>query len=253
MSCVKQSFIPGLRPAHPTFPVRDTSNFPLSSEGAKGERLSRIAVKKYVSFGCLFLLLVGSLSVFCAFRNVGFWLARQDAPVHADLIVCLNGEHRVAKAAQLYGLGWADSILLTVGETADVLVRKGVPESAVRLAPGVRTTFEEALAASQYVRENPAATGLVVSDPFHLARVRWSFGKTFRDLDTELAFVASDLPWLGPIWFDDPSARFQTVSELSKIVFYRAYYGLLRQKTAPDRVFALKEKYLGFLRRVLTH
>ncbi len=216
----------------------------------QGNGLGRVSGKKYVLFACL--MLAASLSVFHAFRNVGLWLARQDDPVPADLIVCLmSGKHRVAKAARLYHKGFADTILLTVKETADVLVRQGVPECAIQLAPGVRTTFEEATAASEFVRKNRAAVVLVVSDPFHLARVRWSFEKAFHDLDTRLVFVASDFPWPGLHWFDDPFARYETASELSKIVFYRAYYGLLSRKTSPEWVFAFKDKYLRFLRKVL--
>jgi uncharacterized SAM-binding protein YcdF (DUF218 family) len=205
--------------------------------------------RKYTLIKCLLLLLI--VSAIPVFNNIGIWLSRNDSPVPADLIICLSGEHRITKAAQLYRQGLADTVLLTVNATGDVLVKKGVPSSAVHLAPGVRTTFEEALAAREFVSQNDAAIALVISDPYHISRVRWSFQKTFKGMDTHLVFVASDLFWPQCDWFPDPFARYQVASEISKILFYRTYYGLLGRKSTPDWVFQWKNRYLGFLRKVL--
>ncbi len=205
--------------------------------------------RKYVLIIWL-LLIIGSTIL--VFNNIAIWLSRNDAPVPADLIICLSGKHRIAKAARLYHQGLADTVLLTVNTTDDVLVQKGVPSSAVKLAPGVRTTFEEASAARKYVRQNPAATALVISDPYHMSRVRWSFEKAFQSMDIRLVFVASDLFWPQHTWFNDPFARYQVASEVSKMLFYRIYYGLLDRKTTPEWVFKWKKRYLGFLKKVLS-
>ena len=206
-------------------------------------------LRKYVLIICLLLIIVSTIKVF---NNIGIWLSRNDAPVTADLIICLSGEHRIAKAARLYRQGLADTVLLTVHATDDVLVQKGVPSRAVELAPGVRTTFEEALAAREYVRQNPVATALVISDPYHMSRVRWSFEKIFQGMDTHLVFVASDLFWPRHNWFNDPFARYQVASEVSKMLFYRTYYGLLDRKTTPEWVFKWKKRYLNFLKKLLS-
>ena len=139
--------------------------------------------RKYALIICL-LLITGSTIL--VFNNIAVWMSRNDVPAPADLIICLSGEYRIAKAAQLYRQGLSNTVLLTVRETDDALVQKGVPSGAVHLAPGVRTTFEEAMAAREYVRQNPAATALVISDPYHMSRVRWSFEKTFQDTDIHL-------------------------------------------------------------------
>jgi uncharacterized SAM-binding protein YcdF (DUF218 family) len=214
-----------------------------------GEILSLISRKNALIIGLMLLLIVSSIRIF---NNIGIRLAQNDAPLPADLIICLNGQHRIAKAVQLYEEGLADKILLTVDTTGKVLIRKGVPSNAIELAPGVRTTFEEALAAREYVHQNPSGTALVISDPYHLWRVRWSFEKAFQGMDTHLVFVASDLFWPRHDWFHDPFARYQVASELSKMLFYRIYHGLLGRKTAPEWVFAWKTKYLGFLRKALS-
>ena len=206
-------------------------------------------LRKYVLIICLLLIIVSTIKVF---NNIGIWLSRTDTPVPADLIICLSGEHRIAKAARLYHQGLADTVLLTVHATDDVLVQKGVPSGAVELAPGVRTTFEEALAAREYVRQNPTGTALVISDPYHMSRVRWSFEKIFQGMDTHLVFVASDLFWPRHNWFNDPFARYQVASEVSKMLFYRTYYGLLDRKTTPEWVFKWKKRYLNFLKKLLS-
>lgn len=117
----------------------------------------------------------------------------------------------------------------------------------------VRTTFEEALAVREYVRQNPISTALVISDPYHMSRVRWSFEKVFQDTDIRLIYVASDLPWPQRHWYHDPFARYQVASEVSKTLFYHIYYGLLGRKIAPERVFKWKNRYLRFLRKTLTY
>jgi uncharacterized SAM-binding protein YcdF (DUF218 family) len=210
----------------------------------------RLISRKYaLIIGLMLLVIVSSIRIF---NNIGIRLAQNDAPIPADLIICLNGHHRINKSVQLYQEGLADKILLTVDTTGKVLIRKGVPSDAIELAPGVRTTFEEALAAREYVHQNPAGTALVISDSYHLWRVRWSFEKAFQDMDTHLVFVASDLFWPGHDWFHSPFARYQVASEVSKILFYLTYHGLLDRQTAPEWVFVWKTKYLGFLKRVLS-
>ncbi len=166
-------------------------------------------------------------------------------------MVCLNGDHRIAKSAELYQRGLADEILLTVQRNKDVLTRRGVPKSAVKLAPGVRTTFEEAFAIRTYVLRNPVRQVMVVSDPWHLARVRWTFRKVFEGMGTEFVFVASDHPWPVRDWFRDDEARFHAVSEISKILFYWVYYGIMGQKCAHDWVFEWKSRYVALLRWAL--
>lgn len=61
-----------------------------------------------------------------------------------------------------------------------------------------------------------------------------------------------DLFWPQHNWFNDPFARYQVASEISKMLFYRTYYGLLDRKTTPEWVFKWKKRYLGFLKKVLS-
>jgi uncharacterized SAM-binding protein YcdF (DUF218 family) len=96
------------------------------------------------------------------------------------------------------------------------------------------------------VRQNPTGKALVISDPYHMLRVRWSFEKIFQDMDTHLVFVASDLFWPQHNWFNHPFARYQVASEVSKILFYRTYYGLLGQKTPLNGFLTGRIDILGF-------
>ena len=208
--------------------------------------------RKYNLVTSLLLLFMLLGSAYLVFNINDVRLGRSDKPVSADLIICLNGEQRIAKAAKLYQQGWADTVLLTARKTDEKLVQKGVPSNAVKLAPRVSTTFEEALAAREYVIQHPAATVLVISDPFHLARVRWSFKKTFQGLGTRLLFVGSDLRLPRRGWYHDAKVRYQVATEVSKMIFYQTYFGILGQKSVPEWLDGFKPGYLKVLKKILS-
>ena len=186
-----------------------------------------------------------------AFFQVGYWLdAGQEKVDRADLIICLNGPHRVAKAAELFKKGTATEILLTVKPSPTPLSRLGVPKRAIHLAPDPRTTYEEAMAAREFVDTHPVSSAVVVSDAYHLARVKWSFENVFEGMGVRLEFLASKRNWPAATWYQYPRSRYLTASEVSKIVFYWIYHGLLGNKETEEWVFKVKKAYLGWLRRV---
>jgi len=186
-----------------------------------------------------------------AYSNVGHWLAISDEPVEAELIVALNGYDRIAKAAQMYHQGLADSVLLTVHSNPEVLTKRGVDPENVHTAPGVRSTFEEALATRSHIKNNPISSLMVVSDPWHLARVRWSFERVLENIEVTIYFVASDQEWPADEWAEDARTRYIVASEVSKFIFYRINYGLLEQEEVPEWVKEWGEAYFGFLRKML--
>jgi len=47
------------------------------------------------------------------------------------------------------------------------------------------------------LRERGYRSALVVTDPYHLRRVRWTFRHVFKNQPINLVFVASDMPWKG--------------------------------------------------------
>lgn len=146
------------------------------------------------------IILLVLLAVF--FRYAGTLLVEENTPKKADLIIVLmgSGPDRILGAVDLYKAGYAPRILMVenwepgyelleergvkvprdAGLTAWVGIQLGVPEEAFVILPGnARSTQEEALIASRYLRDDPDIDRvLLVSSKYHSRRsaiiFRWA-------------------------------------------------------------------------------
>jgi uncharacterized SAM-binding protein YcdF (DUF218 family) len=138
------------------------------------------------------LLGVSTLLYLAAFAHV-WYLSRQDEHVPADAIVVLGAAHYVGRpspvlrarldhAAELFREGLAPIIIVTGGmATGDAvseatvghqyLVGVGVPGSAVVVRPEGRNSRESVASAAAWLEEHGLQEVLLVSDPFHMARL----------------------------------------------------------------------------------
>jgi uncharacterized SAM-binding protein YcdF (DUF218 family) len=93
---------------------------------------------------------------------------------------------RTNRAADLYQQGLADHILCagglpgyaTVSEAQtcrDILLQRGVPDSAIALEDKSRSTQENASYADVVMQAQGWRTAIVVSDAYHLLRSQWLF------------------------------------------------------------------------------
>lgn len=162
-----------------------------------------------------------------AFQNAGIWLSNSDSPKKAEVIVCLGGPDRVRKAAELVHRGYGRSLILTAVKTKDSLVKLDVPQDTITLAPWPKTTFQEALAVAPLLKEKRIRSALVVTDPFHIKRVHWTFEHVFKDQPVRFEFISSDLPFVRSRWWEDKTSRFYVLSEYTKMVYYRVFHGML--------------------------
>ena len=133
------------------------------------------------------------LSLF-VFFNIGRWLVVDDPLEKASAIAVLSGKmpSRALEAARIYQAGYASEVWLTrtiepeaslqalsvpfTGEEAYdrmVLVRKGVPESAIRvLDPPVVNTADEMQAIGQALGQEKQRTVIIVTSKVHTRRVK---------------------------------------------------------------------------------
>jgi uncharacterized SAM-binding protein YcdF (DUF218 family) len=185
-----------------------------------------------------------------AWTHLGTWLVAADLPEKADVIVCLGGVERVKKSAALFHQGLAPLIILTVSRTKKPLTDLGVPENRIILAPGPTTTYEEALAVAPILDRLNCRSVLVVSDPFHLRRVRWTFTHVLANQSVKLIFASSDFPWKEEGWWKDEQEKFFVYSELTKIGYYRLAHGLLGIGEEPAWIVDLKKRYQVWLKKV---
>lgn len=122
-----------------------------------------------------------------------YWVSRQDQRERADAIVVLgaaqyNGrpspvlKARLDHALELYREGLAPMVVVTGGigpgdrmseaTVGHKYLRAQLPDSAIIVRPDGRTTEESMRSVAEWMREREVARVLLVSDPFHMARLR---------------------------------------------------------------------------------
>jgi uncharacterized SAM-binding protein YcdF (DUF218 family) len=194
---------------------------------------------------------IGLLTVLAAIGAVGAflflapWLQYQDQPEPARYILPLAGdEHRLIKAAELYNQGLAPKVLLSNervrppsradllrlelgypridGETyrLALLERLGVPRTATEsFGHGLVSTVEEAEALQKFL---PQATGtiILVTSPYQARRAKLIFEGLMPG--TRFLIVWPPEGAVPARWWTDRDAALLAVSEMAKLVFYRA-------------------------------
>lgn len=190
-------------------------------------------------------LLAAGLSVFIlsvwGIVNLGEYLSTPaQAPRKADLIVVLGGDGgaRSLTGAELYQGGLAPYLLLTGLEEGEkeavpyylhwrsqLLQAKGVAATAILFDEKSMNSWQEAQNTLEMMRQKGWRRVLVVSDPPHLRRLDWVWGKTFAGTDKEYLLIAAMPSWWRSRawWGDERSAKF-VVNELGKLIYYRLKY-----------------------------
>lgn len=135
-----------------------------------------------------------------------FLQAQASAPSQADVLVALGGESgdRALTAASLFRDGFAPRMLLTgfaLSPTevrpayrhwrAQVLAEQGVPIESIIYDPDSTNSWEEAVNTRRTMEANGWRRVLVVSDPYHMRRLSWAWGRAFRDSGLSYSLVAS--------------------------------------------------------------
>jgi hypothetical protein len=125
------------------------------------------------------LSILGSLAA-GLYVSVIFWPVA-DTEQRSDLIICLGGNARTRqeKSLKLYKEKYAQKLLLT-NQSPDYFLENGVSSSNVYVTDVPGNTFEEAQYCRKFMEEHKIGSALVVSDWWHLRRVRWSFETVFQ-------------------------------------------------------------------------
>ena len=164
------------------------------------------------------------------FLNIGQWLTPAEIPGKADVVICLSGgldDSRIDKAISLLADGLASKIVVTTEESYQELLRKKVDPGKISKANwSAKSTYEEGLLVKGLLGGN-IKSAMVVTDPFHLYRARWTFRHIFSHESIIFSFISSDAPSLQGFWWSNPNSRLFVLSELPKVVYYWIWYGLL--------------------------
>jgi uncharacterized SAM-binding protein YcdF (DUF218 family) len=191
----------------------------------------------YVLAGALLLAGGGWLG----YANAGRYLesAQQD-PIAADLIVCAGGDwgERVKKSADLYQRGYAKRILLlgamqlpqvpdrpAPASREQVLLELGIPREAILLDPAAGSSHDEATRTLHLMARQGWHRALVVSDPPHMRRLAWLWGREFDGSGREFVLIATAMRgWDARAWWRHPWS-----AEFVRTEYLKLAYALLKR------------------------
>lgn len=187
------------------------------------------------------IAMIGIVAIVSALTGAGRYLtASAESPVKADLIVTLGGGNggRDDRALKLYKEGIASKVLITGQEgayrktrsnylnwRAQYLVDQGVPRSALLFDERSASSWDEAVNTLQLMQAMRMHHVVVVSDPPHLRRLSWVWGKVFAESGRHYTLVASEMEGWDPDhwWRTSGNAQF-VFGEYIKLVYYLIQY-----------------------------
>ena len=159
----------------------------------------------------------------------------------ADVIHVIAGDdYRTDYAIQLYKQGFgqdtflhrrdgARSIFINHGEHAqERSLAQGVPLDAIAFDDfTVMSTYMEAERLKEWIAQSPypVRSVMIVSDPFHMRRARWTFQKVLGDkIEVQMAPVPFELTPYQRTWWKDQQSRQNVREEYSKFIYYLFRY-----------------------------
>jgi len=133
------------------------------------------------------LLISGALTA-GLYTVVIFWTVA-DTVQQSDLIICLGGNapDRQEKSLKLFNERYAQKLLLT-NQSPDYFLKNGVSFSDIYVTDVPRNTFEEAKFCRWFMENYRVDSALVVSDWWHLRRVKWSFETVFQNRGKKIRY-----------------------------------------------------------------
>lgn len=185
-------------------------------------------------------LVLACVAFSLAFLNAGrFLVASAPPPGKADLIFALGGDNgaRANSVLDLYRKGYAPKILLGsegvhskargayLSWRAHFLRGEGIPEQALLYDRRSVSSWEEAVHTLHLMQSMKMDSVIVVSDPPHLRRLSWVWGKVFAGSGKTFTLVASDMEgWDAEHWWrSSPNLQF-VFGEYIKLAYYLYQY-----------------------------
>ena len=181
-----------------------------------------------------------ALSVGAVLQAARFLEGPASLPTRADLMVVLGGDggDRVLTAARLYAAGMAPRLLIAGMEgippevkgvilhwRVQLLAAAGVPLQQLEYDVESSNSWEEAVNTRRLMEERGWRRVMVVSDPFHMRRLSWTWRRVFAGSALEYSLVASSpADWKPDSWWRDEKSGAAVIVEYIKIAYYLVNY-----------------------------
>jgi uncharacterized SAM-binding protein YcdF (DUF218 family) len=171
---------------------------------------------------------------------IGDFLLVQDELHPADVIHVISGpDDRTDYAIQLYQQGYGGRIFFTGGwctfhnyyhgqHGRERALEQGVPLEAIAMDDSpVTSTYAETVRLKEFMAgtQVPLQSVIVVSDPHHMRRARWTSRRVLDDsVRVQMAPVPFELSPYQRHWWLDEESRHYVGAEYRKMVYYLARY-----------------------------
>jgi uncharacterized SAM-binding protein YcdF (DUF218 family) len=149
------------------------------------------------------------------------FLVVDEEPKPADVIIVLGGgSGRVEYGVNLYHLGYADKILLTMGPGGweTTVSSLGVPKDDILLEEQARSTYENAKYSFEIMQANKFRSAVLVTSPYHTRRASMIFNRLFEGIELTICSVPNDSRNASKWWQDSHRAK-AIASEYLKLVW----------------------------------
>jgi uncharacterized SAM-binding protein YcdF (DUF218 family) len=172
--------------------------------------------------------------------SIGNYLFIQDPLMPADVIHVIAGEdYRTDYAIQLYKQGYGKKLFFTGGwcdihhywhgeHASERALAQGLSLDAIVIDDSrVLSTYMEVEKLKEWMVKSPdpVQSVIVVSDPFHMRRGRWTFQKVLGDeIEVQMAPVPFELTPYQRTWWKDQESRQNVRGEYSKFIYYLLRY-----------------------------
>lgn len=173
-------------------------------------------------------------------QAIGDFLIIQDELHPADVIHVIAGmDDRTDYAIQLYKQGYGKAIFFTGGwctshnlyhgqQGRKLALEQGVPQEAIAFDDSqVTSTYAEVVQLKEFITQSqvPVRSVIVVSDPFHMRRARWTYRHVLGDqISVQMAPVPFGLSSYQRRWWTDEASQKYVKDEYLKILYYYARY-----------------------------
>jgi len=173
---------------------------------------------------------------------IGDFLIVQDELHPADVIHVIAGpDYRTDYAIQLYQQGYGRQIFFTGGWCSIHLgyhgemgrrraLDQGVPPEAIAIDDSdVTSTYSEAVRLKEFIAKStlPIKSVIVVSDPYHMRRARWTYQHLLGDqVSIQMAPIPFESSPYQCRWWTDEASRQYVKDEYLKTLYYYARYQL---------------------------
>lgn len=203
-------------------------------------------------------ILIASVLLFSGifFISAGKILSFPDSkPKKSDIIIVLGGdsEFRSPKALELYKKGFAPNVLfIGLTEPTKVFRSSGIIKGNIIYDTKSKNSWDEAVNTFALMKEKGWVSAIVVSDPPHLLRVRYAWGKVFKKSGMKFTLVATEPDWWNAKrWWKNDISRRYVISEYLKLGYFIYKYNILdRRRPTADRRLKIDEKEHERLRQI---